>query len=384
MSCNWCGWCDDCNQSGCQCPVLQLVWCGSIDQTDPNTTILNIPCVNVISSQSTISVNKTVDGNNVTFDINSIISPDRKVWACSWDNNPWFLFNQKLRVITTGPLTYNLRQCPWDAYVEIGFDETKLVYPDTLSCDCPEWGWGDCTVTCSNCNIQPKAMTELTNSVTIIQAWWLERNYYVSNIVISELETMWWTRVSSAWTNIWTYWGMTNNGWVITVCRDWVYEFILEGSQEQNKAVHASRVWLVLITPSGSVKTLTQSRYSGTDSYFWSGSQPTSPDALYANYGDNRHTTVYGWTSTPSGWTFSMGTIFERLPVHWARWRPGIEAWSKVVMFVKLSTFVTWDNSSTNVSWQFSLIWYNEASAWGDDTLTFSVREISTPCECAA
>lgn len=376
--CQQCQW-----NSWCTCPSFELEWCGSIDQTDPNTTVFHIPCINVISSNSSIDVQKTVDWDAVYFDIKSIASPDRKVWACYWDNNPWYLFNQKLRVITSWPLTYNLFNCPWDSYVEIGFDESKLTLPTSAVCDCPEWVT-DCTVSCANCNIQPKAMTELENNITIVQAVWLEMNYYVSSTVIAELNALWWTRIDSSWNNIRTYGWMTNSGGVITLCRDGTYEFTIEGSQEQNKAVHASRVGLLVITPWGSIKTLTQVRYSGTDAYFWSGSQPVSPDASHANYGDNRHTTAYAGSSTPSGWTFSMGTVFERLPVHWGRWRPWLEAWSKIVMFIKLSTYVTWDNTSTNVNWQFSIIWHSNVSAGWDDSLTFSVRNIDTPCECNA
>ena len=381
MSC----WCNDCqNTSWCTCPNLQIEWCGTVDSTNPNTTILHIPCVNIISWDNSLNVDKTVMWDDVLYDIRWNTNLDRKVGACYGDNNPWYLFNQKLRVNTTWPLTYNLHNCPWDSYVEICFDETKLEYPETLQCNCP-WGGGsiDCDVNCSNCNIQPKAMTELLNNVTIIQPTWQEKNYYIAWAAISELDNLWWTRVNSQRSNIWTYGWMTNNSWVITICRDWVYEFIIEWSQEQNKWAHASRVGLLLITPTGSIKTLTQTRYSGTDSYFWSGSQPSSPDASFANYGNNTHTTAYAGSSTPNGWTFSMGTVMERLPVHGNRWRPAIPAWSKIVMFVKLSTYITWDNSSA-VNGQLSLIWYSNTSAWGDDALTFSVRNIDTPCECNA
>jgi hypothetical protein len=375
--------CNDCGQTQwCDCPNITLEWCGSIDNTDPNNLILNIPCINIRSWDASISVWKIVSGNEVNYDIRVPNYEDRKVWACFGDSTPWYLFNDKLRVVTTWPLTYNLYNCPWNSYVEIGFDATKLSLPTSAECDCPAWTL-DCTVSCSNCNIQPKAMARLVNNTTVVQATGLERNYYLSWVAIPELDALWWYRQPATFDTIWAYWGMTHASWVITVCRDWIYEFSFEWSQEQNKWIHASRVWLLLITPAGSVVTLTQSRYSGTDAYFWSASQPTNPDPSYANYWDNSHTTAYAWASTPDWGTFSMGTVFERLPLHWSRWRPQIEAWSRIVAFTKVSTYITWDNSS-DVSWQLSIIWFTNLSAWGDDLFTFSVRNIDTPCECDA
>lgn len=375
--------CDQCNHIWwCDCPNITLEWCGSIDNTDPNNLVLHIPCVNVRSGDGSIVVSKIVSWDEVNYDIRTVWYTDRKVWACYGDTTPWYLFNDKLRVVTTWPLTYNLYNCPWNSYVEIGFDATQLDLPTAATCDCPEWVL-DCTVECSNCNIQPKAMVRLANNTTVLQNTWLERNYYLSNVAIAELDALWWYRQWATWDSIRTYGWMTHSNWVITICREWIYEFSFEGSQEQNKWIHASRVGLLLITPAWSVLTLTQSRYSGTDAFFWSASQPVSPDPSYANYGDNQHTTAYAWASSPDGWTFSMGTVFERLPLHWSRWRPSIEAGSRIVAFTKVSTYITWDNSS-DVQWQLSLIWASNISAWWDDMFTFSVRNIDTPCECSS
>jgi hypothetical protein len=120
--------CNECNQpksSVCSC---NLSWVNNttVEQVDPNSYTVSSPFYDVISSDNSIDVQTNVEWNTITFDIQKDCCPDKLVWACDSDTNPWTLFNNKLRVDTTWPLTYNLVNCPWDAYVEIGFNENAL------------------------------------------------------------------------------------------------------------------------------------------------------------------------------------------------------------------------------------------------------------------
>lgn len=127
-----------CNDCGCQENVhsnqcCNIVECGSISVTQEwNDTIVCAPNIEVTSPDNSISVNKVTSGNDITFEIEKDCCPDNAVGACPSDTNPWHLFNNKLRVDTTGPLTYDLVNCPWDGYVKIGFDVDNLNAPDKM------------------------------------------------------------------------------------------------------------------------------------------------------------------------------------------------------------------------------------------------------------
>ena len=76
MSC----WCNDCqNTSWCTCPNLQIEWCGSVDSTNPDTTILHIPCVNIISWDNSLNIDKSIEWDDVLYDIRWKTNLDRKV-----------------------------------------------------------------------------------------------------------------------------------------------------------------------------------------------------------------------------------------------------------------------------------------------------------------
>ena len=122
---------------GCECEnSIPTNWCNCNIIWQDNTTVTNnwndiivsSPFYNVVSPDDSTQVFSVYDEdtNTTTFEIYNQCCPDKLVGACDNDTNPWTLFNDKLRVDTTWPLTYNLRDCPWDAYVEIWFDASKL------------------------------------------------------------------------------------------------------------------------------------------------------------------------------------------------------------------------------------------------------------------
>lgn len=125
-----------CNDCGCQENVhsnqcCNIVECGSISVTQEwNDTIVCAPNIEVTSPDNSISVNKVTSGNDITFEIEKECCDDNKVGSCPSDTAPGYLFDDKLRVDTTGPLTYDLVNCPWDGYVQIGFDVNQLNAPD--------------------------------------------------------------------------------------------------------------------------------------------------------------------------------------------------------------------------------------------------------------
>jgi len=131
MSC----WCEDNTPlNTCWC---SLIWADNttIDTTSqPWDVIVSSPFYEVVSPLNTIEVHKVIDeeSNTITFEIEKECCPDRYVWACENDTNPWVLFNDKLVVDTSWPLTYDLVNCPWDAHVRIWFDVSQLNAPDRL------------------------------------------------------------------------------------------------------------------------------------------------------------------------------------------------------------------------------------------------------------
>ena len=136
-----CNTCNDCGQSYVNSCGCNFVACGSTTITrEENDITICSPIYEVISPNETIDVVKVVNGNTTTFEIEKECCDDRLVGACENDTTPWVLFNDKLRVDTTWPLTYNLVNCPWDAHVEIWFDVSKLNAPDkkvAVNASCP-------------------------------------------------------------------------------------------------------------------------------------------------------------------------------------------------------------------------------------------------------
>ncbi len=125
----------------CACNIIWMHNTTVDTTTQPWDIIVSSPFYDVVSPDGSIIVMEVHNSitNTTRFEIFKACCPDRYVWACANDTNPWVLFD-KLQVDTTWPLTYSLVNCPWDAHVAIWFDVSKLNAPDkrvAVDASCP-------------------------------------------------------------------------------------------------------------------------------------------------------------------------------------------------------------------------------------------------------
>ena len=400
MSC-WC--CTPCPDENIECPNLIGRDCINIDKTDPNTWYIEWKCISIDSN--TISVDKTVTWNNIHFQLEKDCCDDKRVAACPQDTNPRDL---NYKITTSGAITKQLRNCPWDAYIEIGIDESLLNIPNVdekvavetwcapkfLWESITTWAWlkrvidnctvkicHDCDPICSNCNIQPKVSAFLWTTVLIRQNTSDEKKYYLATNNIPECDWNGWIKAfdennsSIPRFTYDNYWSSTplHNWWVFTLCRAWRIRVWFAWNQEQNKWVGATRVWILVIKPSSAPLVAIQSRYS------WL-SDPAyipNPHPYFWPFGNNTNVTSNGWT-----WpNFSMGRHFERLPVGGTFETNILPAWTKLVPFMKLSSFVDGDPDA-QIQALFALIGNSETSADWWDAFVWWISYIDDFCEC--
>ena len=330
---------------------------------------------------------------------------DKKVAGCINDEQPWSL-DQKLTVVS--PLTKTVKDCPSNGVVELWFDPSGLEFPDEKvkvneSCDagylqdmfttktCPrEWAepllkvWlsdeeackisidlnlpESCDDICGNPRTKPRISVYLQDSITIEQDVNTENFYYISQADIPEF----WAVVRAPWifATDFEYWMVQDpETGLPKTCRTGYRDINMFWSQEQNKAVHWTRVGLMVLAPNGDRKIIIQNRYSGTDAFLYE-PQPDTPSETFSTFWDNKRTTVFGGQSLPWTdpadparwwWTFSMGRVMERFPVNGSvRWK--LPAWTLIIPVVAISSFQTWDVDAQNVDAQVSIVW----EAWSN------------------
>lgn len=409
MTC-WCEqetnstWCDLCNSCGedrtcwwCTCPDILGKYASKVDKSRPDTWIVETKFVEVTSEDWTIDVQKSVTKDTITYDLSKACWLDKKVWACAQDTNPWYLFQDKIKTRPNNPLKMDLVNCPWNAYVEMYFDQSAVTWSDTDQkaavqawCDpmflddaIEVWNWlkktiswcsmviePDCSNDCSNCNIQPKAKTWLVTSLSFLQQDHTEVKYYFTTNSIPALNTAWFIHKPVTWWSTYEYGWLTVSWWAFTVCRTGTYEVSHNWHQEQSKWIHATRVWLLAILPNGTIKTFTQTRYSWVrGNVLW--------DTVH--FWDNVQTSIISNT-----WAFgwSLWLVLERLPVADTQWRPEVPSGTIIVPYAKISTYVDWDSSVAAWSYSFWIIGSTDNNSWWDDQFYISVRNIDTPCDC--
>lgn len=412
LGCNKCGGCQDpcgCTEKkNCSCPNI-IGWdCVVVDKTSPDAIVIDVQWpTQIISSDESLAITQSIDPHNcdaVVYDL-SVDTEDVRVGACSQDTNPGFLYNDKLRVDTSGPLTYTLVNCPGDAYVKIGFNESKLQQivaqdkrvavneacaPRYLDDAVIVWPWltkevvgcklkvsldcGD-SEDCNNAWSNPSMQTYLSATVNAIQATNTQAAYYFSWTGVSELNALWWTHLSGNWRLDFKSGCVEHSSWVTTITKGGRYSVSFDGHQEQNKGVHGSRVGLVVIYPNGNLR-LIQSRYSWLSSPFYASQTATPAEPGQGHYGNNITTTSLWWT----GPTFSMGRVLARLPVGKHR-RFAFPSGTKIVPFIRLSTVLSGDTDASNAAWQLSIIWEAEGSVGGADGFTYWVDYIDNVCD---
>ena len=244
-------WCNQCNESNTN--DLNICWCSIIGRdnttvdtvSEPWDVIVSSPFYEVTSPLWTVEVHKVVDTetNTITFEIEKECCPDQFVKACPSDTTPWVLFNDKLVVDTSWPLTYDLVNCPWDAHVRIWFDVSQLNAPDRLvavnsSCvaryledalasDSPEYFEFE-TVACRSVltpkprkllRAEFKALTEATN-VLQWQTTWFQGINNTRMVKSTNMESA----ISAE--NL----GWSDSYWTVTIPRDGWYQINMQGS----------------------------------------------------------------------------------------------------------------------------------------------------------
>lgn len=409
--CSWlygCGSCGSKEKKNCDCPNIVGTDCLLVDKTDPASIVLSVQWpTQVVSTDGTVGITTTTDSENCgakVYDLN-VACDDKKVGACSSDSSPGYLYNDKLRVDTSWPLTYTLANCPGNAYVQVWFDESKLQQivqqdkrvavngwcaPRFLDDAVIVWPWlkkevvwcrlrvgincGDKT-DATNPWSNPSLQTYLAASVTTFQATNTQATYYFSGTPVSQLAGLWWSQVSGNWRLDFKNWAISHSAWITTINKWWRYSISFDGHQEINKGVHGTRVGIIVIFPNNNLRII-QTRYSGLSAPFYSGQTANPAQPSMGHYGNNLSTTV-AWWSWP---TFSMGRIFARLPVGKHR-RMALPSGTLIVPFYRISTVLSWDNDAANTSGQLSIIGEAEGSSGGADGFTYGVDYIDNVCD---
>lgn len=401
---SWCGcsgWCSSCSWDNCSCPNLVAWDCITLDKTDPAQIVISTECnPEIVSTDETVGIEVTLDEDDEhkIYDL-SVSCDDKKVWACAQDTTPWYLYNDKLLVDTSGPLTYTLIWCPWDAKVQIGFDENQLNITDldqkvAVQEWCASWYLADrvivgtgLTVNVVGCKLKLDinctedectnpwkwaiVQTYLVNTINQSQATGSETAYYFSEGTVSELAALWWTHVTWSRREDMAVWCITHSGGVTTIDRGGRYSISFDGHQEQSHHIHWTRIGLAIVFPNGTVR-LVQSRYSGVQ-----GTATTSIASWDAQYTipNNINTTAnWGW-----GNTFSLWRWIERVPVGKHR-RLALPSGTKIVPFYRISTVMSGDTNASG-TWTYSVLGENESFVGGADGFTYGVDWIDRYCD---
>lgn len=398
--CGWCGTCSDCS-GNCSCPNL-IAWdCITLDKTNPAQITISTECnPELVSTDGTVGITETLDPDDEhkIWDV-SVACDDKKVGACAQDTTPWYLYNDKLRVDTSGPLTYTQVWCPGNAYVQIWFDESQLNITDldqkvAVQEWCASWYLADRIIVgtwltanvvwcklkidlncsedeCTNPWRSAIVQTYLTNTINQSQATGNEKAYYFSTWAVTELDNLWWTHTTWARREDMAVWCITHSGGITTIGRWGRYAISFDWHQEQSHHVHGTRIGLAIVFPNGTVR-LVQSRYSGVQ---WTATTSIgSWDAQYT-IPNNTDTTANGW-----GWsTFSLWRWIERLPV-WKHRRIALPTGTKIVPFYRVSTVMSWDLNAS-WTWVYSILWENESFVWWADWFTYGIDWIDRYCD---
>lgn len=258
MSC----WCDDYIQTGwCQCSIL-----GRRNTTVTNEwddIVVSSPFYDVVSPDNSITVMEVHNAttNTTRFEIFKACCPDKFVGACEADTSPWVLFNDKLRVDTSWPLTYNLVNCPWDAYVQIWFDASKLNTPDKKVAVDSSCAWQyledaldvnplhseyfEFTKNLCTLRLTPKPKELFycdINSTNAVRFNWLTPNTQWFKVIAPNRTSA----VASIPERLWVVNVGSDQTRAVTIGRSWWYNLSMWGSCVVGKGIHTLRHQLVI------------------------------------------------------------------------------------------------------------------------------------------
>lgn len=248
--------------------------------------------------------------------------------------------------------------------------QTLVTCGDELSWECDE---------CSEAWLRkPRAKMILDNWFTQIQENWEELSYYVSEVSIPRLDSLWWIRKNTLFQQHMKRHKIDTANSVVKILAPWDYHIEYTGNYEQNKAIHATRIWLLHVPAlaTDDIKELAQTRFSWLSDDFYPGQNAWYVGKHEWNYPNNEHTSFNGGTGPQS----SIGRLFERLPFAWSTIEH-LKPNDLVVFFYKISTFMVADVDAADVDGEVSFRWYNDSGVLANDAVKFDVYNIDDTCD---
>ena len=205
---------------------------------------------------------------------------------------------------------------------------------------------------------KPRGQMYLFNSATRTVDTWTEPNIYLSNNAIAELDIQWRQRRDVTYAPARMRHKINWSNWYLELetAADWVISFQIPF--EINKWFHAIRFWIIAIYPWWLTIPLQQRKEWAWRSPRYSWAAPAEWD-LNDKFWDNTSTQVE-WYWSDTAFHFSMGRVQTFYTASWSMWAH-LPAWTKLVPFMKPSTFMTWDTDAA-INWIVSINWLTE---WG-------------------
>lgn len=394
--CNNCNPCDNCAPKCQECcnPNIQWDWCVTVDQSEEGVITISAPCPTEVTSDDwTIGVTEKEphEWYSKRFDL-TVQKPDKKVWACDSDSNPWSLYD---KLVEGHWIDLQLENCPWDARIRVEVDESQLNIPNNK-------------VALSWCSGNPDYLDHiLTSSSSVV---WLERDsnchyvivdklwYQAWKMVLSTSVTKWmeWNTIGkyiladTSWPSRWDYqiiqasfrqdntvtnW-MEVLAWWLIAHKRWIYLVSFQSNFECDFWIHWMRVWLVL-AHDATYTPLLESRFSWpvwlkpSDCDGWI---VTSPEdyAREFNWMYIARTTekqwVIAWWSSASLWW-----VLDRMPNGWFT-LVRMEEWDWLFITTRVQSSTSYYGDYLNwwewKNWHFTVLWADSAWNTWDDVWT--------------
>lgn len=347
---NTCGWCD--------CPNIIGEYCTDVKQWDGNNIIISTPCIEVVSTDSTVDITKTVTEWLVTFDLSKECCPDRLAAVTACDTNPWYIYD---KILVSSPLTKSLNGCNT---MTIGLNVDAIPTKDekvkvSVWCnsgylsELVEWDWY-VTVTQNGCkmrwwintskNKRPIALMRMNTdhqqfydwnngwAAALPNQWW----YLPRNFTIYESNTTGDIPMESI--NVSSYGGTQFPTNWLRITKKWWYRISLMGSADINNCINACRFMIAKYSTWGSVS----APQVILDSKYWAPSNlPLSETPTYSIDPNGNHLKQYEFGGTKS---FLL------------------EEWDVIFAYGRMDTYVTTRTTGN----QGLVVWRHAWLSWGN------------------
>lgn len=400
MTCNNCNPCDDCTPKCNECCNPNIVWweCVDVDVSEEGVITISAPCPTEVTSDDwTIGVTEKEphEWYSKRFDL-TVNKPDKKVWACDSDSNPWSLYD---KLEEWHWIDIDLVNCPWDASVRISVDENELNIPNdkvAVSGWCSSRAWYLKDVLKSTSRLVEFVQNDNCEYILRDTGWYQSWKMVLTNTIIKSME----------WNQIWRYilsptttdneqnlqqlsanfqLDETVSNWMVLVAwwlwatKSWIYLVSFNGNFEANFGIH----WMRLILYKGSVNSetwkanytpLIESRYSWPVWHMPSHYSRTSEEdwARAYNWLAVNIMTEAEWVD-PWAYSATLWWVLDRMPNGWFTLvRLNAWEWIWVWATVQSSTSYNWDYikwywAEDDNRWKFAILWADWwKNTWSD------------------